>query len=151
MSLKRQMMEFRKYDVLPPEAEKIRTAVFMEEQGFRDEFDDIDARAEHIVMYDGERPVATCRFYRDRGTGDCIVGRIAVIREYRGRNIGTEMLKAVEAVTARETPGVFLRLHAQVQAKAFYEKQGYSAYGEVDLDEDCPHVWMCKKTGESLN
>ena len=26
----------------------------------------------------------------------------------------------------------------------FYEKQGYLPYGEIELEEDCPHIWMRK-------
>lgn len=36
-------------------------------------------------------------------------------------------------------------LHAQVQAKPFYEKLGFKAYGEIDCDEFCPHTWMKKE------
>lgn len=36
-------------------------------------------------------------------------------------------------------------LHAQVQAKPFYEKLGFKAYGEIDCDEFCPHTWMKKR------
>ena len=37
----------------------VRKAVFMEEQGFQQEFDDVDDRAYHVLIQDGERPVAT--------------------------------------------------------------------------------------------
>ena len=37
-----------------------------------------------------------------------------------------------------------ISLHAQLQAKPFYEKLGFVAYGEIDYDEDCPHTWMKK-------
>ena len=39
-------------DGLPPQAAAIRRAVFMDEQGFRDEFDEIDPRASHLVLCD---------------------------------------------------------------------------------------------------
>ena len=39
----------------------VRKAVFMEEQGFQQEFDDVDDRAYHVLIQDGERPVATGR------------------------------------------------------------------------------------------
>ena len=38
------------YDTLPDEAAEIRRAVFVEEQGFHNEFDEIDKRAKHIVF-----------------------------------------------------------------------------------------------------
>ena len=37
-----------------PGARKVRTAVFMEEQGYKNEFDDHDADAVHLCIYDGE-------------------------------------------------------------------------------------------------
>lgn len=41
----------------------IRIKVFMEEQGFKNEFDDIDNRAIHIVLYKEGKPVGTCRVF----------------------------------------------------------------------------------------
>ena len=43
-------MTIKCYDKLPDEAVKIRTLVFVEEQGFKNEFDSIDEIAAHIVM-----------------------------------------------------------------------------------------------------
>ena len=57
------------YDSLPKEAEAIRRAVFMDEQGFKDEFDDIDGTAWHIVIFDGSVPAATCRVFFDEKLG----------------------------------------------------------------------------------
>ncbi len=37
-----------------------------------------------------------------------------------------------------------MKLHAQCRVKNFYEKSGYQAYGEIDEDEGCPHIWMRK-------
>ncbi len=53
------------YDSLPDEAVEIRENVFVKEQGFEKEFDEIDEKAIHLVMF-GEhshKPVATCRIY----------------------------------------------------------------------------------------
>ena len=56
-------MTIKCFDKLPDEAVKIRTLVFVEEQGFKDEFDSIDEIATHIVMFDGDNPVAVGRFF----------------------------------------------------------------------------------------
>ena len=83
-------MEIKFYSTLPEEAAAVRTEVFVEEQGFINEMDDIDSYAEHIVAFDGDKPVGTCRFFKDDKTeNDYIAGRIAVRKEYRGRDIGT--------------------------------------------------------------
>ena len=48
------------YDALPPEAAAIRQAVFVEEQGFQEEFDAIDRHALHLLLFADGRPVALC-------------------------------------------------------------------------------------------
>lgn len=58
-------MTFRIYDKLCEDAKQIRTEVFVAEQGFETEFDDTDSKARHIVGYDGEKPVAVCRYFYD--------------------------------------------------------------------------------------
>ena len=137
-------MDIKIYDTLPEEAVRIREAVFVEEQGFQDEFDEIDSYAKHLVLFDGEKSIAVCRFFRDKETGDFTVGRIAVLKEYRGQNIGTKVLKAAEEAIKNEK-GSKICLHAQLQAKDFYGEQGYLQYGDTDYEEFCPHIWMCKK------
>lgn len=51
-------MKVKMFDKLPNEAKIIRKAVFVNEQGFKNEFDEIDENATHIVVYQKEKPVA---------------------------------------------------------------------------------------------
>ncbi|MDE6686076.1 MAG: GNAT family N-acetyltransferase [Lachnospiraceae bacterium] len=136
-------MYINTYNHLPKEAQKIRETVFMKEQGFHNEFDEIDSYANHLVLFDENIPIATCRFFRRESCEDYFIGRIAVIKEYRGKNIGAFLLKAAET-QIKNIGGKRIFLHAQCRAKEFYEKQGYKSYGEVVLEESCPHIWMCK-------
>jgi hypothetical protein len=32
-----------------------------------------------------------------------------------------------------------------LHAKGFYEKCGDTAFGEIEPEEGCPHIWMTKK------
>lgn len=137
-------MYINTYEHLPKDAQKIRETVFIKEQGFLNEFDEIDSYAKHLVLFDEKNPIATCRFFRRESCEDYFIGRIAVIKEYRGKNIGASLLKAAEA-QIRNNGGKRIFLHAQCRAKEFYEKQGYRSYGEIVLEESCPHIWMCKK------
>ena len=132
------MEYFRTYDSLPEDAAFIRRSVFMEEQGFKDEFDDTDRISKHIVLYtDDDRPAAVCRYYPD-GDGKCyIVGRIAVLKEFRKRHYGQLIQAGLEGALE-------LSLAAQVQAAGFYEKSGFAAVGEVFMEEHCPHIKMVK-------
>lgn len=136
-------MIIKKYNILPDEAKYIRETVFIKEQGFKDEFDSIDDNCIHLVMFDDDHPVATCRVFFDENKGSYILGRLAVLPQYRGRNLGADMVQDAQDVV-ESMGGSSLMLHAQCRAKSFYEKQGYAPFGDVDYDEDCPHIWMKK-------
>lgn len=137
-------METKVFNYLPEEAKKIRKEVFVEEQGFENEFDDIDNISVHLVTYDKDKPVATCRIYYNEEKKAYTVGRIAVVKAYRGKKIGAEILQ--ESIIQTEAlGGKALYLHAQCRATEFYEKQGFEKIGAIDFDENCPHIWMYKE------
>ena len=48
-------MEVKVYDYLQEDAMNIRRNVFMSEQGYKNEFDEIDDRALHIVIYNNKK------------------------------------------------------------------------------------------------
>ena len=95
-------METKVYNVLPEDAVFIRNTVFVEEQGFKEEFDQIDGRAVHMVMYDKDNPVAVCRFFKDTEPDTYIIGRIAVIKKYRGQAIGMELMSEAEKAIKKQ-------------------------------------------------
>lgn len=131
------------YNTFSKQAAKVREKVFVEEQGFQNEFDDIDDRALHIVIFDEDVPVAVCRVFEGEEKGIFILGRLAVIKEYRGKNLGTRMVRAAEN-TVMENGGSAIALHAQCRVKDFYNKLGFCEYGQIENDEGCPHIWMKK-------
>lgn len=137
-------MKFKTYDFLSDDAKIIRKQVFMEEQGFKNEFDDIDNISFHIVMYDENRPVATCRVYEDIVKNEYILGRLSVVKEYRGMSLGAKMIGESERIV-KEKGGTSIRLHAQCRVTSFYGQQGYEKYGVIEDDEGCPHIWMKKQ------
>lgn len=137
-------MEIKVFTYLPEDAADIRREVFMEEQGFRDEFDDTDGICEHYVMYrEDENPVAVCRTYPSEEKGCGIIGRVAVRKEYRGKGLGKRMIAFAEEHLRDEGTGRVI-LHAQTAASGFYGSMGYHAFGEEDDDEGVPHIWMQK-------
>ncbi len=134
-------MKFIIYDTLPDDAKKIREEVFVKEQGFQNEFDEVDEKAVHIVLYDENIPIAVCRIYCENSA--YVLGRLAVIKNYRGKNIGSLMLEKAEKYV-HEKGGSEIVLHAQCRAAEFYKRSGFSEYGEIDYDEYCPHIHMRK-------
>lgn len=122
---------------------RIRTEVFVIEQGFVVEFDQDDAVSLHITMYDGDDAVAVCRLIPGDDGRSCSLGRLAVDRSRRGEGLGGMMVREAESV-ASSRGWDEVRLSAQTRARGFYESCGYEAYGDEYLDEWCPHVMMRK-------
>lgn len=122
-----------------PYARSIRYEVFVTEQGVpvELEWDAHDAVCEHAVAFDAEgRAIATGRLLPDGH-----IGRMAVIREARGRGIGGAVLEALLArATARGMAQAVL--NAQTHAAAFYARHGFTPCGEEFLEAGIPHVVM---------
>ena len=63
------------------------------------------------------------------------IGRIAVMKEYRGQSLGSEVIAILEE-KALESGAHHIELSAQIQAK-FYKKLGYTEIGEIYKEEFC--------------
>lgn len=113
------------YDEIPEEAKTIREAVFVKEQGFKDEFDEIDDVAKHVLLFEGDIPVGTCRFFFSEERDCYVIGRIAVRKEFRGKRYGEKMLQGAEKAV-RDLGGEVVELSAQCRVTDFYNKQGYT-------------------------
>jgi len=124
------------------DAFSIREEVFINEQkvSLEDELDGMDPVSWHLVLYEDEKPVATGRMY-DEGGGVWHFGRIAVKKELRGHNLGRRLLAAM-LPKARELGAKRAELGAQLQARGFYEKLGFTAFGETFMDAGIPHIHM---------
>jgi predicted GNAT family N-acyltransferase len=66
---------------------------------------------------------------------------MAVLGEWRGRGVGTALLKAL-LERARERSMRRITLHAQTHAAAFYRRFGFSERGGEFLEAEIPHVEM---------
>ena len=130
-------------DHITDEIKQIRIDVFMKEQGFEDEFDEIDETAKFVLLSIDGKPSGTCRYFPSDVAEDAHIGRMAVRKLYRGQHLGTKIMMAAENGIRRDGFKT-CSLSAQVQAKPFYESLGYKAEGEEYLDEDCSHVMMWK-------
>lgn len=136
-------MEAKIFDYLPEDAVFIRTEVFVKEQKFENELDDMDDKCKHIVLYDEDKPVGCCRIYK-KEEGCYGVGRVAVLDTYRGCGAGRRIMEEAEKCV-KEIGGKEIKLSAQLRVQKFYEGLGYVCKGEVYLDEYCPHIAMTKQ------
>ena len=118
---------------------EVRTEVFIEEQHVppEEEWDGLDAEAVHALAFDDEHDaIATGRLLHDGR-----IGRMAVCKPWRGKGIGTALLKLLMD-EARARGHASVTLAAQVHAIPFYEKFGFKAHGEEFMDAGIPHYWM---------
>ena len=140
-----EMVEVRTGDwnALGRDAARLRTAVFVREQGIPAdvEADALDASARHAVLYNRlGQPVATGRLLQ-QAPGVGRIGRMAVDRSVRGAQWGRVLLAAlVEAARARGDTQV--QLHAQCSAQGFYERAGFTVAGAPYEEAGLAHVLM---------
>jgi predicted GNAT family N-acyltransferase len=117
----------------------IRRTVFIEEQGVPEEleWDADDAGAIHLLAVDGaDTPIGCARLLPDGH-----IGRMAVLRAWRGKGVGGALIDA--ALAAARLSGLKLvRLSAQIHAAGFYARHGFVAEGDEYLEAGIPHVAM---------
>ena len=116
----------------------IRKSVFIDEQHVPKEleWDGLDADCTQFLASLNSTPVATARL-----TPQGQIGRMAVLKDYRGKDIGNRLLAFVlEQAQRQGHDQVFL--HAQVSVVRFYENQGFVAEGDVFVDAGIDHVPM---------
>jgi predicted GNAT family N-acyltransferase len=122
----------------------IRHAVFVEEQGIPAELeiDDYDPIAEHALAFVDGQCVATARIYLDeQDPSKAKIGRMAVLRDFRGQGIGTALLG--EALRAGMMQGATVfELHAQQTAAPFYAKLQFKPDGAIFDEVGIPHQRM---------
>jgi predicted GNAT family N-acyltransferase len=126
---------------------RLRWTVFVEEQGVRpsDELDDHDRTdAVHALAALDRVPCGAGRLvFAEPGVAR--IQRMAVIDDVRGRGVGKALLAFLEAEAARRGASRVI-LSAQVHARPFYEKAGYSPVdGEYDDGTGIPHQRMGKR------
>lgn len=121
------------------ELRAIRSAVFIEEQGVPEEleWDEVDARCRHVLAFSPEdAPIGTGRLLPDGN-----IGRMAVLKAWRGRGVGSAILGVLLSLARKEGFDT-VRLHAQTHAVGFYAKHGFAVTGDEFMEAGIPHRAM---------
>jgi predicted GNAT family N-acyltransferase len=123
----------------------LRTRVFVDEQGVPPEIeqDDADSWAVHVLSRDATGAVVATGRLLVRGSSAGI-GRMAADPAVRGRGHGAAVLAELhrQALLRGVTE---IELHAQVTARGFYERAGYTAVGEEYEEAGIAHVTMVRR------
>ncbi len=117
----------------------IRREVFVVEHRLPEalERDELDAVSVHLLARDGQGEVIGCARLTPQGK----VGRVAVRQPWRNQGVGAALLRELVA-RARTQGQTQVTLDAQVAAIAFYEREGFVAYGDRFEDAGLIHQAM---------
>ena len=136
-----------KASMLLKDAMSVRNTVFLQEQNFksfagRDVYDDT---AWFVNVYDSDGfVVATSRMIYPECENERLLGKIAVLPQYRKFGFGRQMLDILSCIAADEKVST-LFVNAQISAKGFYESLGFKAFGDSYNEEDVPLIQMKKE------
>lgn len=127
-----------------PESKAIRETVFIHEQGVpvELEWDGLDSACAHVLAWNNRgEAIGTARMQQN-GT----IGRMAVLKDWRGRGVGRALLRTLlDLATRRGLSRV--TLSAQTHALGFYKRAGFDVVGEPFIDAGIPHRKMVKEFG----
>lgn len=126
----------------------VREQVFVVEQNVpvEEERDALDPRCAHVIARDrtGE-PVGTGRLVPPPDeSAPARIGRMAVLRDWRGAGVGDAMLHALLRL-ARGHGWSDIALNAQVSAQAFYARHGFVPVGERFMEAGIEHQAMRRR------
>jgi predicted GNAT family N-acyltransferase len=120
---------------------QVRNAVFIMEQGVPKalEWDDSDPHCTHVIaVIDSGSPVGTGRLLPD-GT----IGRMAVVKHWRGHGVGDAMLTCL-IDEARRQGRKRVKLSSQQQAVGFYLRHHFITSGSPYMEAGIPHIAMSR-------
>jgi predicted GNAT family N-acyltransferase len=118
----------------------IRTTVFVDELNIDPELecDEFDNIAHHYLLLENEIPLATAR-WRETSKG-IKLERFAALKKFRGKGIGTYLLKEVLKDVIPLSKRIYL--HSQHTAVNLYLKNGFEIIGEPFEEAGIKHFYM---------
>lgn len=104
------------------------------------EWDEFDAVSMHALAQDADgQAIGTGRLLPDGH-----IGRMAVVRDWRGRGVGSAVLEFLVDCAQKRGDGA-VHLNAQTHAIGFYQRYGFVAHGDEFQDAGIPHRQMTRK------
>ncbi len=126
----------------PEPCYRIRHSVFIDEQGFPEDRDELDETATHILAMANGQPIGAARIVFEDQTAK--IGRVCLIPSARGAGLGAALIQNALEI-ARDAPAIKIaKLSAQVSAMGFYQALGFVAEGSVYDDLGVPHRMMAR-------
>ena len=120
----------------------IRKAVFVEEQHVEEaqEFDGKDVFSMHVLVWSDDVPAGTGRIWFEN-LETVRLGRIAVLKEFRGKKIGDLLVRMMlNYVLDLDVEKVVI--HAQSDKLGFYKRYGFKTTSESYMEDGIEHNTM---------
>ena len=116
----------------------IRYEVFVDEQNVPVdlEIDGLDGEAKHVLAFVDEVPIGTGRILSDGH-----IGRVAVLKKYRGQGSGKLIMKEL-IKWAQDMNLEKVWLSSQWHAHSFYLDLGFVCVGEIYKEAGIDHIKM---------
>ena len=116
----------------------IRYDVFVDEQNVPEELeiDGLDDKAKHVLTFVDGLPIGTGRILSDGH-----IGRVAVLKNYRGLGIGKSIMKEL-VKCAQDLSLEKVWLSSQWHAHSFYLDLGFVCVGEIYKEAGINHIKM---------
>jgi ElaA protein len=130
------------YDLL-----KLRIDVFVVEQEcYYPDLDEIDREQKtlHIFNYQEGKITSYCRVlapgvvYKEESA----IGRVIVSQQFRGQNLGYELMQQAITQTDRLWPENTCHISAQEHLAKFYNSLGFEQISDMYLEDGIPHIAM---------
>ena len=121
----------------------IRRKVFVEEQECPPELEwEHEEESHHFLALVNDLPAGACRWRQtDKGYK---LERFAVLKEFRGKGVGQQLVKTVLSDLPGDADYVYL--HAQLSAVGLYEKFGFEKIGGQFEEAGIKHYKMALKS-----
>jgi predicted GNAT family N-acyltransferase len=116
----------------------IREKVFIQEQKVTPqlEWDGMDEKAIHFLVFNDKAAIGCARAIVIKNHMQ--LGRMAVLKEYRGQGIGGALIeKAMTIAKLNQLSAIYIS--AQCHAINFYKKFGFEVTSDIYLDAEIPH------------
>ena len=94
-----------------------------------------------FVAYENEVAKGTARVIL-KNDDVAKIGRVAVMKEFRGDGVGRELMLEVIQYVIENTNVSEIQLDAQLTAVKFYETLGFTSYGDIFKDAGIDHILM---------
>ncbi|MDE7264575.1 MAG: GNAT family N-acetyltransferase [Anaeroplasmataceae bacterium] len=136
------MEVYKNYADVTKDIIDIRRMVFIEEQGVPIELE-LEAEEKnyiHCCLYIEDKLIAYARVSKQT---PITIGRVCVKKEFRHLGYGNKIMRYAENQISISNTDIFI--HAQLQAKKFYESLGYIPFGNQFMEAKIEHIVMKKR------